>query len=321
MPKFSGRSWSGSRKSTGAVTVIEARVHRSSQRNAKLAFWLTLFVVGLLSATILADKIHPILALFVGAALGAISAAIVYVLVRVWPVIRLLWWWTPEIGLSLTVVYGFTALAHHTNVYTRLLVVVGVVGVPAAIPWTRRRIVAAAWCLIVRHRIRTCFRQFIISNQSGSLPLILWARPTPVGERVWVWLRPGLSLSDLESRLDKIAVACWASTVIVDRASDGNAAYVRLDVKRRDALTATVANPLVGLVDPDTPATERTTATAASVPTALDLPDVAEPAPATSAVPAARTESATRRPALVPAAQPAARVIAGAGGDDLSDWV
>jgi hypothetical protein len=321
MPKFSGRSWSGSKKSTGTVTVLEARVHRSSERNAKLAFWLTLFVVGLLSATILADKIHPILALFVGAALGAISAAFVYLLVRIWPVIRLLWWWTPEIGLSLAVVYGFTALAHHTNVYTRLLVVVGVVGVPAAVPWTRKRIVALTWCLIVRHRIRTCFRQFIISNQSGSLPLILWARPTPVGERVWVWLRPGLSLSDLETRLDKIAVACWASTVIVDRASDGNAAYVRLDVKRRDALTATVSSPLVGLVDPDTPATERKTAT---VPTALDLPDVAEPAPATPGIPAGsttRTEAATRKPAPTPAGQPAARVIAGAGGEDLSDWV
>ena len=56
-----------------------------------------------------------------------------------------------------------------------------------------RHIIAVAWCLIVRHRIRTCFAQFIISNQSGSLPLILWARPTPVGERVWVWLRTGLS--------------------------------------------------------------------------------------------------------------------------------
>jgi hypothetical protein len=138
---------------------------------------------------------------------------------------------------------------------------------------------------------------------------------------VWVWLRPGLSLSDLETRLDKIAVACWASTVIVDRASDGNAAYVRLDVKRRDALTATVSSPLVGLVDPDTPATERKTAT---VPTALDLPDVAEPAPATPGIPAGsttRTEAATRKPAPTPAGQPAARVIAGAGGEDLSDWV
>jgi hypothetical protein len=36
------------------------------------------------------------------------------------------------------------------------------------------------WCLITRHRLRTCFSEFIITNRTGSLPLILWARPTPV---------------------------------------------------------------------------------------------------------------------------------------------
>jgi hypothetical protein len=312
MSKSSGQSWSRSRKVGGTVTVIEARVHRSSVRNARLAFFVTLFTVGLLAATVAASYIHPILAIFVGVAIGAVTAGIVWVLVRVWPVLRLLWWWTPEIALAFTVIYGFTALAHHTTTLMRLLVVVLVVGVPAALPWTRRRIVALVWCLIVRHRIRTCFAQFIISNQSGSLPLILWARPTPVGERVWVWLRTGLSLADLEARLDKIAVACWASTVVVDRASDGNAAYVRLDVKRRDALTAKVGSPLLRLVDPETPATERTTAT---VPTALDLPDVAEPVTASSVKPA------SRKPTGSSAGSPVQPAVAGAGGEDLSDWV
>jgi hypothetical protein len=318
MPK-SNRGWSSGRsyrRGSGTVTVIEARVHRSSKRNAKLAFWVTLFVVGLLSATVAASYIHPILALFVGVALGILSAAVVYLLVRAWPVIRLLWWWIPEICLALGVVYGFNALAHHTTLYTRLLVVVGVVGVPAALPWTRRPIVATAWCVIVRHRIRTCFAQFIIANQSGSLPLILWARPTPVGERVWVWLRTGLSLADLQSRLDKIAVACWAKSVQATSASDGNAAYVQIDVKRRHVLGDTVESPLVDLVDPDTPTTERATA---EVPTALDLPDVAatqpDPTPARIRVMPGRD---TRKPAPTPAPRP---VVAGAGGEDLSDWI
>ncbi|GII24290.1 hypothetical protein Pme01_38870 [Planosporangium mesophilum] len=294
------------------MTVIEARVHRTSERNAKLAFFLTTFVVGLLSATVAASYIHPILALFVGMALGLVCGAIVWALVRIWPVIRLLWWWTPETLLGLAVVYGFTALAHHTTLAVRIAVVALIVGVPAAVPYTRRRIVALAWCFIVRHRIRTCFAQFIIANQSGTLPLILWAKPTPVGERVWVWLRTGLSLADLNARLDKIAVACWASTVTVERASDGNAAYVRLDIKRRDALTATVGSPLVGLVDPDTPAAEPTTV---EVPTALDLPDMpAEPATVRiRPMPTPRTA-----PASKPAAAPA---VAGARGEDLSDWI
>jgi hypothetical protein len=192
------------------------------------------------------------------------------------------------------------------------------VGVPAAVPPIRRRIVALAWCVIVRHRVRTCFAQFIIANQSGSLPLILWATPTPVGERVWVWLRTGLSLADLQSRLEKIAVACWASSVQAERASDGNAAYVRLDIKRREVLTAAVGSPLVDLVDPDTPTAEPKPVT---VPTALDLPDV----PRTE-IPMARvTPRANGTPAPTPIRKPASPapqpVVTGAKGEDLSDWI
>jgi hypothetical protein len=228
-------------------------VHRSAARNAVLAFYVTAITVALLAATVAASYIHPILAIFVGIALGTVTGALAWTLVRVWPVIRLLWWWTLEILLALAVVYGFTALALHTDTTERLAIVIGLVGIPAAVPWTRRRIVALAWCVIVRHRIRTCFAQFIIANESGTLPLILWARPTPVGERVWVYLRTGLSLADLQSRLDKIAVACWASSTLAERASRGNAAYVRLDIKRRQVLDADVGNPLADLVDPNTP--------------------------------------------------------------------
>jgi hypothetical protein len=76
----------------------------------------------------------------------------------------------------------------------------------------------------------------------------LWARPIPVGERVWLWLRPGLSLDVLQDRLDKIAVACWASAALAEAASRSNAAFVRLDIKRRDVLTGTVTSPLLDLI-------------------------------------------------------------------------
>ena len=110
------------------------------------------------------------------------------------------------------------------------------------------------WCLITRHRIRTCFSEFIITNRTGSLPLILWAMPTPVGERVWIWLRPGLSLDDLLNRLDKIAVACWATAATAEAASPANAAFVRLDIKRRDALTGTITSPLLDMIKAGNPA-------------------------------------------------------------------
>jgi hypothetical protein len=152
MSKSSARGWG--RKSSGTVTVIEAQVHRTSARHAKLAFIVTWIVVGLLAATIAADRMHPILALLLGAILGLVVGAIMWLLVSIWPVIRLIWWWTPEILLAVTLVGGFTTLARHTTLPVRLVVLVLVVGIPAVLPWTRRRIVAVAWCLVVRHRIR-----------------------------------------------------------------------------------------------------------------------------------------------------------------------
>ena len=144
-------------------------------------------------------------------------------------------------------------------------------GVPAAIPPARRWIIAATWCLITRHRIRVCFSEFIITNRTGCLPLIFWAIPTPVGERVWIWLRPGLALADLQNRLDLIAVACWADTAIAESASESNSALVRLDIKRRNAFTAPASTPLLNLITPGTPPRDHGDL---PVPTALDLPDV-----------------------------------------------
>ncbi|WP_307813053.1 hypothetical protein [Micromonospora coerulea] len=312
MSKSSPRRSFG-RKSSGTITVIEAKVHRSSARNARLAFILTAVIVGLLSAVVAASYMHPIVALFLGAAIGAPTGGIAWVLVRIWPVLRLIWWWTPEIGIVTTASYAWVQLVNHTPTPVTLVVVALVVGVPAAIPTCRRQAVAWTWCFVVRHRLRVCFAQFIIANQSGSLPLILWAKPTPVGERVWVYLRPGLALADLEGRLDRIAVACHASTALIERASDGNAAYLRFDIKRREVLNAQVGSPLVDVINPDTPAVDRPTPV---IPTALDLPDVTVP---TVTLPK-QGKPAQKPPATsANGSKPAASSSADA--DDVSDWI
>ncbi|MEU4383129.1 hypothetical protein [Micromonospora echinofusca] len=301
------------RKSNGTITVIEAKVHRSSARNARLAFILTAVIVGLLAAVVAASYMHPILALFVGVLTGVPTGGLAWVLVRVWPVLRLLWWWLPEIVFTTVAVTFWMELVNHTTMPVTLLVVALVVGVPAAIPVTRRALVAWTWVFVVRHRLRMCFAQFIIANQSGSLPLILWARPTPVGERVWIYLRPGLALADLEGRLDRIAVACHASTALVERASDRNAAYLRFDIKRREVLTAEVGSPLVDVITPDTPTADRP---APVVPTALDLPDVDAP---TITLPV-QGKPAVKKPATTAnGSKPAA--TSSAPEDDVSDWI
>lgn len=306
-------------RGTGTVTVIEARVHRSSARNARMAFWLTLIVVTAAAMVVASAAMHPILAALLGLAIGGITAGLVWALVRIWPVLRLIWWWLPEITLTLALVYGWMQLATHTPLWVRAAVV-GVLLAAALIGPIRRRLVAWAWCLIVRHRLRVCFAQFIIANQSGSLPLIGIARPTTVGERVWIYLRPGLSHADLTARLDKIAVACHAKAVLIEQASERTAALLRVDIKRRNVLNANVGSPLVDAINPDAPASSGSPAT---VPTALDLPDVADtptPAKTPSRVKPALTPRTSGKPA--PAASSATSAPAnGAAIDDLTDWI
>lgn len=293
------------------VTVIEAKVHRSSERSARFAFIITALTVGLVTMLVASEDLHPILCVLLGLLVGGSCGALVWALVRVWPVLRLIWWWTPEIGSTTALMYGWIQLVEHTTLGIRAVVVALVVGVPTAVRPIRRRIVALAWCVIVRHRLRVCFTAFIVTNQSGSLPLILWAKPTPVGERVWVYLRPGLSVADLQGRLDKIAVACHAKTCLVENASDGNSAYVRFDIKRREVLTNTIGSPLVDAVDPDAPKVAREPVT---VPTALDLPDVTEPVTIVAAAKSA-TSSNGKKPPASPASSSTDT------GDDVNDWI
>jgi hypothetical protein len=169
--------------------------------------------------------------------------------VRAWPVLRLLCWWSLEIAVSAALLTVWWLLAQVSPwLAATVLSVLAAVGVVRPL---RRRVVAWAWCVVVRHRLRLCFAEFIRSASRARsrplvLPLILWARPTPAGGRVWVWLRPGLDLADLEGGTGRMAVACWAGEVRVQRASTRYAALIRVDVTRRDPLAGVVVSPLAG---------------------------------------------------------------------------
>jgi hypothetical protein len=288
---------------SGTVTVIEQKVLRTSARNARMAFIITALIVGLLTMTVASDHMHPILAGLLAAPVAFLTGGLVWTLVRIWPVLRLIWWWLPEISTGMAAVYGWIALANATPAMVTLAILAPLVGIPAAVPALRRRVVAIAMCFIVRHRLRVCFSQFIIANKSGSLPLILWARPTPVGERVWVYLRPGLSLARLQSRLDEIAVTCHATSVLVELASESKkAAYLRFDIKRREVLTANVNSDLPGLIPTDDSRPTYTVPT--DVPTALDLPDVPAESPLATAAKSATSPNGKKSGKAAPAADP-----------------
>ena len=316
MPKSNRSSSFGQRG--GTVTVIEQPVMRSFMRKAKIVFWIVWGAVGLLAATILASHLHPpVLALIGGGLIGLITAAIVASIVAAWPVIRAIWWWLPELTLTGGLIIGWTELASHTGLIVRLIAVTALVGIPAAIAPVRGYLSALAWCQISRHRVRTCFSEFIITNRTGTLPLVLGARPTPAGERLWVFLRPGLSLADIQQRTDKLAAGCWASTVIADQASASNSALVRIDIKRRDPLTGIVSSPLKAVLGGIRPLRA---ASDAPAPVDLDLTDVQ----AADVINPPKNGAASGSPARPQWPNAPARTGAepvSDSSDELSDWI
>jgi hypothetical protein len=312
MPKSNRNGFS---RSGATVSVIDARVHRSYARTARIGFTVAALVTSAISMTIASAYTPPILAVLIGLLAGMLCGAVVFAAVRIWPIARIFWWWLPELATVTVLLWLWSLLATHTPIAVRAIVMTAVLG-SLMLRWTRTRVVAVLWCLVVRHRLRSCFAQFIVANRSGSLPLILGARPTPVGERVWIYLRPGLSPTDLDHCADKIAVACHAASVIVECASTRTAALVRLDIKRREVLGGMVANPLAGLI---TPAALRKPG--ADTPEGLDLDQVPEAAPrpakAARALPATaapKQATVTRLPAV-----PAGSVVR--DGEDVSDWI
>jgi hypothetical protein len=132
-------------------------------------------------------------------------------------------------------------------------------------------------------------------------------------------------MSDLQTRPDKLAVGCRAAAVTVEQASSTNAARVRIDIKRRDVLTAIVDSPLVEHLEDQADELDPTTVvgapTLALVPTALDLPDVTKPPtpPAGKPSPHPRDTGNGRKATSAP--HPSNNGTATADADDVSQWI
>jgi hypothetical protein len=314
--KSSGAGRSGAGRGSSAIVDVVQR--RQADRLAKVAFlatWATLtpavFVVG---SAVTVWWLAAVVAL----AAGFMVAILVGLVVLVWPGLRLVWYWAGEITALGVLLAAFWGLSRVLPWPVAAGVVMTVVGVPLVVPGTRRWLLAWCWVAISRHRLRTCFATFIRANRYGSLPWMLVGRPTPAGERLWVWLRPGLSLEDLttEGGLGRLAVGCWACEVRIHRASRRTAALLRVDITRRNPLARVIVSPLPARV-PDLDLTTPVAADAGAEVGGLDLPDVSDPAdPPPDTTPTAAVSKPPRPGRREPSPTVVSRI-----GEDLSEWV
>jgi hypothetical protein len=127
-----------------------------------------------------------------------------------------------------------------------------------AVPVTRRFSTRRFWCVLARHRLQRVCYETRLHTRAGRLPLVLWIRPTKVGERAHVLCRAGTCGDDFAANAPEIAAACYAREARVT-ASTRWSHLVTIDIVRRDTLAAShaVASLLPALPARQDPATSR----------------------------------------------------------------
>jgi hypothetical protein len=200
------------------------------------------------------------------------------------------------------------------------LILVGVAAIVFAIPASRRYVTRRVWCVHSRHRARSCFLQTRTMTYDGRLPFLYWSRPSPVGDRVRVWLPAGLAVKDIDNVCDELATACWARSARVEASRRFSQLGV-IEIVRRDPLgAADVITPAVL----DGMPTDAGTGDADVVP----LPDRSTlPTPLPTPVRDGPATRPTRRSPTVPRPRDHAQngsgngTVTGFGGVDVSDYV
>lgn len=197
------------------------------------------------------------------------------------------------------------------------VVLIGTVVVVLVLPWSRRFVVARFWCVVDRHRLRACLRMAKIRtmNLDGSLPFMLWARPTKTGERVWLWVRAGASGDDIEDVLSYIAPACYAREARLHRVRSLST-LVAVELIRRDPLAKKTK-----LVSPLAKLTSLVTGEVRGEGTesirAASITDITTVAP----IPVQEQRKPMRKTTSNGVAEPAVSPRVVVSGEDLSDYV
>ena len=107
------------------------------------------------------------------------------------------WRWRTELSVITALAAAFWRLDTWMRLTWAGVILGGLVALVLAVPHSRRFITRRAWCVLARHRLQRLCYEARLHTRSGRLPLILWTRPTKVGERTWVLCRAGICAEGL----------------------------------------------------------------------------------------------------------------------------
>jgi hypothetical protein len=161
------------------------------------------------------------------------------------------WRWRTELALLASILAALWRLTLWITITWAAVILAGLAVGLLAMPVTRRFITRRFWCILVRHRIQRLCYEARLHTRSGRLPLILWTRPTKVGERSWLLCRAGICAEDFQDNIGELRAACGARDARVTRNTRWSQ-LVTIDIIRYDTLAArhTVPSPLMDTTRP-----------------------------------------------------------------------
>lgn len=148
-----------------------------------------------------------------------------------------LWRYRTELLIPPILIDCVKVLSLALPMFLAVVAVAAAITVVMVLPWTRRRVISRAWCVMSRHRIQRVCYETRMHTRSGRLPLVLRITPTEVGERALIWCRAGICAEDFEAHAGEIAAACYARQARIS-VSKRRAQLVTLDIVRRDTLAS-----------------------------------------------------------------------------------
>ena len=155
------------------------------------------------------------------------------------------WRWRTELALLTATAAALWRLSLLITLTGAAITLGGLVLAVLAVPGSRRFTVRRFWCVLGRHRIQRLCYEARLHTRSGRIPLVLWTRPTKVGERAHLLCRAGICAEDFEAHIGEIRAACYARDARITRHPRWSQ-LVTIDVVRRDTLAAAhqVSSPL-----------------------------------------------------------------------------
>jgi hypothetical protein len=156
------------------------------------------------------------------------------------------WRWRTELLIASAAGAAIWRLSRDMSLTWAAITLAGIVLGLLAIPGTRRYVTRRFWCVLARHRIQKLCYEARLHTRAGRLPLVLWTRPTKVGERAHLLCRAGICAEDFEAHIGELRAACYAREARVTRNRRWSQ-LVTIDIIRRDTLAADrhVPSPLM----------------------------------------------------------------------------